>query len=349
MTSRERVFAALSGERPDRVPVALGFRPSSIERFAPPDYAGPGPDVSGVSFKVSEAEADFQRRVRRGPYDTRLGTPDLLANYRDWNYHQPGRARNPLAQARTAQEILDFPFPDLDDPVRHAHIPAEVARLKSRGLAVAGGLPHLGGELFETGWRLRGLETWIVDLLERPDIAAALLDRLRDLCVTNVRILARAGVDILVLDDDVGMPTTMIIGPDLWAEFLRPRVAEIIGAAREVNPDLFVLYHSDGWVEPIIDGLIEVGVDALNPIQPDVLDAVRIKQRFGERLTLWGGVGTQAAFAQPDPSVIERETRRRMETLGPERLILCPAYDLFENDYLWPNLEAFMRTVEICG
>lgn len=349
MTSRERLFAALSGERPDRIPTALGFRPASIEGLAPPTYSGPGPDVVAVGLRTSDAEREFQRQVSQARYDTRLGTPDLLANYRDWRYWRPGRPRNPLAAARTVAEIRGFPFPDLDDADRYAHIPAQVQALKSRGLAVAGGLPHLGGELFETGWRLRGLETWIIDLLERPDIAAALLDRLRDMCVTNVRILARAGVDVLVLDDDVGMPTTMIIGPDIWAEFLKPRVAEIISEARCVNPDLFVLYHSDGWIVPIVDGLIEVGVNALNPVQPDVVNSVEIKRRFGDRITIWGSVGTQATFAQRDQDIVRRETRKRMETLGPERLVLCPAYDLFENEHLWPNVEAFLRTAAACG
>ena len=349
MTPRERILTVLSGGRPDRVPVALGFRPSGIERFAPPDYSGPRPDVVGVSFKTSEAEADFQRQVRRVPYDTRLGTDDLLATYRDWHYWEPGRERNPLAAARTAEEILSFPFPDLNDVARHGHIPEQVEHLKSEGYAVAGGLPHLGGELFETAWRLRGLETWIMDLLERPDMACALLDRIAAMCVTNVRILARAGVDVLVLDDDVGMPTTLIIGPDCWAHYLKPRMAEIIGAAREINPDLFVLYHSDGWIEPIIDGLIEIGIDALNPVQPDVMDPARIAKRLDKRMTVWGGIGTQATFAQRDPLAVERETRERIETLGPERLVLCPAYDLMDNAFLWPNVERLLKTAETYG
>ena len=201
MTSRERVFAALSGERVDRVPVALGFRATPAEQYAPSGYAGPFPDVVYVSFNTSGVEAEFHKRVRPAHYDIRLGTADLLANYRDWKYWHPA-LRNPLARATTVQEILDFPFPDMQNPARHEHLPGAVERFKAQGYAVAGGLPHLGGELFETGWRLRGLESWLLDLIERPELAHALLDGLRDMCVANAQILARAGVDILVLDDD---------------------------------------------------------------------------------------------------------------------------------------------------
>jgi uroporphyrinogen decarboxylase len=210
---------------------------------------------------------------------------------------------------------------------------------------VAGGLPHLGGELFETGWRLRGLETWLLDLLERPELANALLDRLRDMCVANAQILARAGVDILVLDDDVGMPTSMIIGRDLWAKYFKPRMIEIIAAGRAINPDLLVLYHSDGWILPIIDELIETGVNALNPIQSDVVDPLEIKQRFGDRITLWGAVCTQGTFSESTPEAVTRETQMRLETLGPDRLVLCPAYDLVESRYRWYNIQAFLTQV----
>lgn len=210
---------------------------------------------------------------------------------------------------------------------------------------MAGGLPHLGGELFETGWRLRGLETWLLDLLERPELANALLDRLRDMCVANAQILARAGVDILVLDDDVGMPTSMIIGRDLWAKYFKPRMIEIIAAGRAINPDLLVLYHSDGWILPIIDELIETGVNALNPIQSDVVDPLEIKQRFGDRITLWGAVCTQGTFSESTPEAVTRETQMRLETLGPDRLVLCPAYDLVESRYRWYNIQAFLTQV----
>ena len=349
VTSRDRTFATLRGGVPDRIPIALGFRPAPLENYAPRGYSGIGPDVVAVSFKPSDVETKFSEQVARRPYDTRLGTPQLLASYKSWRYWHPDGSRNPLARAGTVKEILDFRFPNQSHSVRHAHLPGEVDRLKKAGFAVAGGLPHLGGEMFETGWRLRGLERWLLDLIERPDLAAALLDKLRDICIANSRILATAGVDILVLDDDVGMPTTMIISPDIWAEFLRPRLAQIIAAAREVNPAMFVLYHSDGWIEPIIEGLIEIGVDALNPVQPNAMQPERIKRLYGDKITIWGSVGTQGTFSDGMPADIEAETRRRIASLGPKRLILGPAYDLMNSSRLWPNLEAFLRTVEAYG
>ncbi len=147
-------------------------------------------------------------------------------------------------------------------------------------------------------------------------MAHFLLDRLAELARLNAATLAPAGVDVLALDDDVGMPGTMMISPTTWREFFKPRLAGIIEAARAVRPDLRVIYHSDGHFEPILDDLVEIGVAAINPLQPEHMDAVRIRRRFGPRLALWGTVGRQTTFAFADPEAIRREVRTRIETLG---------------------------------
>jgi len=245
--------------------------------------------------------------------------------------------------------VRDFAFPDLSTPYQNAALALQVADLHRRGLAAGGNLPHLGGELFEAAWRLRGLENFMLDLIERPEWAHFLLDRLTDLARRNALALAQAGIDVLALDDDVGMPGTMMIGPDTWRTFFKPRLADIIAAARAINPDLRVLFHSDGFFEPIIGDLIDIGVDAINPLQPEHMDAVRIRQRFGPRLALWGTVGRQTTFSFASPAEIGREVRLRIETLGRAGLILCPAYDIDEPDIPPENIRAFLAAVEKYG
>jgi uroporphyrinogen decarboxylase len=156
-------------------------------------------------------------------------------------------------------------------------------------------------------------------------------------------------VDILALDDDVGMPQTMMISPKLWREFFRPRMAAIILAARAVKPGLRVLYHSDGCFEPIIGDLMEIGVDAINPLQPDHMDAVKIRGQFGTRLALWGTVGRHTTFSHAGPEEIRREVKLRIDTLGRAGLILCPAYDVDEPDIPWENVSAFLHAVHEYG
>ena len=351
MDARTRVLTALDGGEPDRVPRALGFYHIDLEALVPFDeFREDLVDVRFVRFPPSPEERELSRIAESSAPDTRLGTPAQVTTYRDWAYRpeDPDR-RNPLAKARSLDDLRRFPFPDLSRPYLVRDLSRQVARLRDHGVAVAGNLPHLGGELFEAAWRLRGLENFLIDLVRRPDWAHFLLDRLADLARRNAETLARAGIDVLALDDDVGMPGTMMIGPATWREFFKPRMAGIIRAARAIHPGLRVLYHSDGWFEPIVGDLVEIGVDAINPLQPEHMDAARIRREHGLRPALWGTVGRQTTFSFSTPDEIRREVAMRVETLGRAGLVLCPAYDIDEPDIPWANVAAFLEEAEFRG
>jgi uroporphyrinogen decarboxylase len=137
----------------------------------------------------------------------------------------------------------------------------------------------------------------------------------------------------------------MMISPAHWREFFKPRLAGIIVAAREIRPDLRVLFHSDGYFEPILGDLVEIGVNAINPLQPDHMDAASIRARFGTGLALWGTVGHQTTFSFATPEELRQEVKHRVESLGRAGLILCPAYDIDEPDIPWENIAAFLDAV----
>ncbi len=345
MTGRERILEALDGRAPDRVPLALGFFAVDGAALAPPaTWREDLVDVAFVDFPISAEEEALRQRAQPYEGNTRLGTAGQAARYASWSYHpESPDQRNPLEEARTLADLERFGFPEARGPLVADGLAGQIATIHAHGLAAAGNTPHLGGELFEAAWRLRGLEQFLLDLVERKEMAHYLLDRLAALARRNAVALATAGVDVLALDDDVGMPGTMMIGPATWREFFRPRLTAIIETARAVNPALRVAYHSDGYIEPILDDLVELGVQAVNPVQPEHMDAVRIRRRYGPRLALWGTIGRQTTFSFADPAEIRREVRERIDTLGPAGLILAPAYDIDEPDVPWASIAAFLE------
>ena len=345
MDGRERILAALDGEASDRVPLALAFYHVDGASLAPPGaWRDDAVDVAFVSFPISAEEEELRQRAMPFEGDTRIGNASQVARYARWGYRpEEPRGGNPLERAATLADLERFPFPEVGGTRVVESLARQVSDLHARGLAAGGNTPHLGGELFEAAWRLRGLERFLVDLLERKEMAHYLLDRLAALARRNATTLAHGGVDVLSLDDDVGMPGTMLIGPDTWREFLRPRLAGIVEAARAAKPDIRVIYHSDGHIEPILDDLIDIGISAINPVQPEHMDAARIRRRYGRRLALWGTVGRQTTFSFATPDEIRAEVRMRIETLGPAGLILCPAYDIDEPDVPWANIAAFLE------
>lgn len=327
MDSRERVRAALTCHQADRPPKALAFWHEEVSGI--PDTAERlRLDVRFVDFEPPPAQEDFLAYVRRLPPDVHVGNLQQLRTYHEWDYHPEAGPRGPLSTATTLSDFSDFILPDVLAPERHADLTQKVAAFHARGLAVAGGPPHLGGELFETAYRLRGFETFLEDLCLRPHLAHYLLDHLAASVLHSSLILARAGVDVLLLDDDVAMASGMIIGPATWREFFKPRLVEIIRAARSVAPDLIVFYHSDGDFSSILPDLVEIGVNTINPVQPDCMDALAIKRSFGDRLSIWGAVGTAALWTWGMPKDVAAEVRLRARTLGPDGLLLCPAYDI---------------------
>jgi uroporphyrinogen decarboxylase len=179
-------------------------------------------------------------------------------------------------------------------------------------------------------------------------MAEALLNEVVSRSVFMARRLAEAGVDFIYTGDDVGTERAMLISPATWRRFLKPRLARVIAAARAVRPDIPVFYHSDGYCEPIIPELIEIGVTILNPVQPECMDPAELKRRFGDRLAFWGTVGTQTTMPFGTPDDVRREVRHRFETVGlGGGLVIAPTQTI-EPDVPWENIVAFFEAVEEC-
>ena len=185
------------------------------------------------------------------------------------------------------------------------------------------------------------------DLLERTDLVEYLLDQVAAMAAESAGVLAKAGVDVLVLDDDVAHAGGLLISPGMWRRFFKPRLSRIIEAGRRVAPDLLVFYHSDGDFGALLADLVEIGVDVVNPVAPDCMDASAIRRAFGGRLAMWGTVGTAWMWDRGSPSQVRAEVRRRIESLGGAGLLLSPAYDL---DYApRENVAAFVQAVRDFG
>jgi len=348
LNARERVRQALLCRKPDRIPKALGFFDQSLPAIAPTapeDYFAL--DIGYVEFEPPANQDDFRRYLDRLPADIHVGNRAQLRTYHEWQYHPERGPVRPLSTVRSLKELVRYVLPDLSNPTRHAGLAEQVQRWHARGVAVAGSPPHLGGELFEAAWRLRGFENFMIDLGQRGEMADYLLDQLTSMLIENALILAGAGVDILLLDDDVAMPTGLMIGPATWRRYFKDRMAKVINIAREESPELLIFYHCDGDFTRLIPDLVEIGVNVINPVQPDCMEGAAIKQEFGDRLAIWGAVGSARLWDWGTPDQIRSEVRRSMETLGPEGLLLAPAYDI---DFApFANIVAFIEAVEEFG
>lgn len=349
MTPRERVWHAVNRGNPDKVPKEAGFTPAIMERFrwetgsnSPADYFDMETRHVGFASLRTEDFPDFSEYLREMPPNAHLmseyGTASVPANFHHfWGYVFP------LRKAQTVQEIERYPWPDVTLDYRHAHLEGQVTQLHEKGYFVTG----FAGHIFETSWQLTGFEKMFEDMLVNPALVEAVLEHITEDNCFRARRFAQAGVDMLGTGDDVGMEERLMMHPEMWRKYLKPRLAREIAAAREVRPDIPVWYHSDGDISRIIDDLIEVGVTVLNPVQPECLDVHELKRRYGDRLAFWGTIGTQTVMPFGMPQDVKKTVKQMIELFAPG-LVLAPTHVL-EPDVPWENIVAFFEAVEEYG
>ena len=116
---------------------------------------------------------------------------------------------------------------------------------------------------------------------------------------------------MITITGDIAMQDRIIMGPDTWRAVDKPRMARLVADCREINPDVFFYIHSDGNVMDLMDDFVEMGFDVINPLQPECMDPVEVKQRWGDRVTLHGGISLQHTL----PFGTAQEVREEVETL----------------------------------
>jgi len=348
MTSRERLLRAVNREVPDRVPVTLAYGHIDDlcrERGHPEMVGALRQDLRLVTFVSRPREANEFAR-----YHTPL---PRSASVNEWGIGfvlsstgQSARHLHPLAQAKHPPDIDSYPFPDMTEAWRHAGLDADVAAVHAEGLAAVG---QMSQTIFELAWGLRGFAALLMDLALNPALAAALLDRITGIRCFMARRFAEAGVDVLRLGDDIGTQRGLLMSPGTWRQWLKPRLARVIEAARSVNPTLPIKYHTDGDARDVIADLCDVGVTILNPVQPECLDQAALKREFGDSLAFWGCISVQSTLPFGTPEEVRLTVREVIETMGcGGGLVLGPTHTVGE-DVPWENILALYQAAEEYG
>ncbi len=187
----------------------------------------------------------------------------------------------------------------------------------------------LGWGLFERSWNLRGFENILMDSIAEPDFFEEVLDRLMQLYLAFVAYTADLPIDGILFGDDWGDQRGIILGPERWRRFLKPRWAKIYQAVHAAGK--VVMSHSCGSVAEIMPDLIEIGLDVLESVQPEAagMNPYELKKKWGNAITFWGCLGSQSTIPRGTPDAIRREVcRLKTEMARGGGYILAPAKPL---------------------
>ncbi len=233
---------------------------------------------------------------------------------------------SPLANATSPRDIdqyldqiesydkpdhLDQSYEDLAEVARSLHE-------KTDYLLVG----FFGGHILQAAQSLRGWETFLIDLLTNRTFAEALLDRLTEANLCRFERFARTvgrHVHVVHFEDDLGMQDRPLLRPELYRRVVKPYHTRLFRFAK-TNCDAYLLLHTDGAVAPFIPDFIDMGIDALNPVQVSAagMDTRQLKREFGRDLTFWGGgCDSQVVLPFGTPAQVTDEVRRRLDDLAP--------------------------------
>ena len=179
-----------------------------------------------------------------------------------------------------------------------------------------------GGNLLEIGQFLYRNDNFLMLLAGNPGRAHEFLDRIVEIHLANLeKYLALVGpfIDIILFGDDLGMQNGPQISPAMYRELFKPRHAAMWRRAKELA-DVKVMLHCCGGVRPLLDDLIDAGLDAINPVQISCagMDAAGLKRDFGDRITFWGGgCDTHKVLTFGTPDGVRRHVREQIEILKP--------------------------------
>jgi uroporphyrinogen decarboxylase len=357
MKPRERVMMALQHEAPDRCPMQVSFTPEFADRLREDlrieDAALHNPHGGGNTYALERALGEDLLLTSVGWANSYYQAPRRYTD--EWGvgwdsieYATPfgtGRyteiRRHPLADDRALESYRP---PDPHRPELYSEAARVIADFHEEywivGVTVT--------TVFECAWALRGYERLLTDMALNPDLADRILDIPYTYHLAAARRLVELGVDMIWIGDDVGAQQAMLISPQMWRRFLKPRLAAFIAELKAIKPGLKVAYHSDGTLYPIVPDLIEIGLDVLNPIQPACMDPARVKREFGERLCFWGSIDEQHTLPFGKPEQVRAEVVERLGTLGRNGgLILGPTHHVqldtpMEN--FWAMVHAITET-----
>ena len=344
MNPKERVLKAFRKKEgfPDRVPIQFDLCRQHTESFG--KILGIKPDYSLSYYE------DLTYRISANDIRTKMGSDVVVVGgtvpygympeivYADIYKNEFGMdmkptplyvevVKCPLENATTASDIENYSFPDPYAKGRFKKAERDIERFGKDHFIIG----DVEISLFELAWHLTGLEKYMVGMLCDEPWLNILNDRVEEWSTGLALQLVKAGADAIWLGEDLGSQTSTLISPEDWRIRFKHRHKRMIDKLKKENPDIIIIMHSDGAVAPLLDDFIEIGVDVYNPVQPNVhgSDPRELKERYGEKISFFGGIDQQELLPSGDIKRIRAEIKERISILGKGRgYLLAPAHIL---------------------
>ena len=343
MTGRQRVMSVLEGREPDRMPFYLSCYPEvrktvaaahsiaedGIADFYGTDAARTSPALRG-KMTVENEYADIFGNVSR----------TVTVN----GFTESAVYKRALDGVRDIDGLDGISWPDETSLDRELSL-SVVREARGTGRCVYGGV---WASIFTQPRHMVGEIEFLSGMYENPEFIKEVVRRVTNSYLKINRAymeLCGEYIDIYYFGSDFATQKSMFISPEMFGEFFAPEMKRIIDQAKGYGK--MVMYHCCGNVTPILDKLIEIGVDIIEPVQvsADGMSPREIAAKYKGRIMFHGGVSSQVTFTTGSPADVYDETMRAIDTLGPLGYVPAPDHELI-GAVTAENVDAFVRAVK---
>ena len=317
MTSKERVQAALDFRQPDRIPIYThSYWPQFVEAWRRKKGMPPGANIADCypmdMGKVVPNETPFPSRYEvlkeTGQYlivRTAWGAVQQVHKGKAWL--SPPKTLEVLLTEKGQIDQLEFESPLLDS--RFPEIPQIEVLKEEKYVHVKTGGPYLRTS------NLRGTKQWLIDLMQDEEFARTLAMKVTD-HITSVGLEAVRRYELydsVWFYDDMGANQGPMFPPKTFRQIFLPCYRRMCDAYRRAGVSKIGL-HCDGNIEPLLDMLVDAGIDILNPVEPKAgMDVVRLRKRYGRKLAFCGGLDNAFILPRGERDEIENHVAHVLE------------------------------------
>lgn len=332
MTSKERGLAPIKNKTMDRFPMWYGGDPKTTENIV---AALGAKDENEALYDILDIDYKTIRPEYVGkPYKTyEDGSFDTDWGIRRAGLHYGQAITHPLAYAKSVKDIMDYPFPDIDD---------YDCKITEKQFREAEGYTIIGGTwspFFHDATELIGMEDFFIKMYTDEKVIDTLVGKCFDFYyeLTKRSFEQNPGViDMFFMGNDFGTQRSLLLSPEMWRKYFKPRIRKIVDLAHSNNAVTAV--HSCGAIKKLIPDLIDVGFDAVNPIQVNAsdMDPQELMNEFGNDITFFGGIDENDILLNQSEERVREETKRIIDILGSKGKYIVAA----SHDYLLPEVPA---------
>jgi methanogenic corrinoid protein MtbC1 len=305
----ERYLTALNCQEPDRVPLGDFYMdPLAKERFLGRKLVSLDDEVAfwrtaGFDYITSPAGVIEVFGTKLGAKSGVTKTDEGEESTRQWANEHEGIIT-------TWEQFEKFPWPSADD--------LDFSKWRTFGKILPPGMKALAilGRIYTQVWMMMGADTFYRSLKSNEALLAAMFEKVgRIQYETLLRLLEYPSVGAIVNPDDIAHNAGWLIHPEYFRKYIFPWYKKM--AAECCNKGVGFVLHSDGDCTDAMDDIIACGFQGFNPIQPNCMDIVEVKKRWGKSICLIGNINLDSTLTLGSPQDVRAEVYERIRAIGP--------------------------------